>query len=60
MNFGRVGLPETQVFFLFGLFLPIYFCSENVVCSLHLLLIFKCTPDFIYHGRRAVAKVVEC
>ena len=27
---------------------PIFFCSENVVCWLHLLHIFKCPSDYIF------------
>ena len=29
-----------------------YFCQENIAQFLHLLLIFKHTSDYIYHGSK--------
>ena len=45
------------------LILPRYFCTENVVCLLHLLLIFKCTPPknkFIMEANTMNSDQTEC
>ena len=35
------------------------FCSENAVCLLHLLHIFKCTPEHFYHGSKQYEFLLE-